>query len=65
MSEDYKLFTEDEIFLVNAFEVSCRSLTIKRLVPTIFNSSRIVPDFTETQECEGVCNPGNLDIMIK
>ncbi|XP_044748732.1 uncharacterized protein LOC123309604 [Coccinella septempunctata] len=60
MSEDYKLFTQDEIFLVNAFEVSCRSLIVKRLVPTIFNSTRIVPDFTETQECEGVCNPDAL-----
>ncbi|KAK9872138.1 hypothetical protein WA026_016192 [Henosepilachna vigintioctopunctata] len=47
----------DEIFLFNAFEVSCRSLLLKKLTPTIFNSTRIVPDFTEIHHCEGICNP--------
>ncbi|KAL3265387.1 hypothetical protein HHI36_009593 [Cryptolaemus montrouzieri] len=47
----------DEIFLVNAFEISCRSLLLERLTPTIFNSTKIVADFIEIQHCEGVCNP--------
>ncbi|XP_045479421.1 uncharacterized protein LOC123684279 [Harmonia axyridis] len=60
ISEDYKLFTQDENYLVKAFEISCRSMVIKRLVPTIFNSTVIIPDFIENQECEGICNPDAL-----
>ncbi|KAF5282203.1 hypothetical protein FQR65_LT02900 [Abscondita terminalis] len=48
---------EDEIFFLDSYELSCKSLTLFRLFPTISNLIKSLPHFLETQRCEGTCNP--------
>ncbi|KAF5282032.1 hypothetical protein FQA39_LY00556 [Lamprigera yunnana] len=51
---------EDEVFLLDSYELSCRSLLIARLFPKFSNVVRFLPNYIQIEHCEGVCNLGNL-----
>nr|XP_023023209.1 uncharacterized protein LOC111511428 [Leptinotarsa decemlineata] len=47
----------DELFFLNANEVSCRSMKLGKMFPGMSNLTKIVPDFIQQEKCEGTCNP--------
>lgn len=59
-------FTKDQIFLLNANEISCKSMLFGRSFPMISNLTRVLPYFIQYEHCDGTCNPGiNIIYQMK
>ncbi|KAI4462533.1 hypothetical protein MML48_4g00008454 [Holotrichia oblita] len=50
-------YTEEELQLIESTEIGCRSKILSDLTPTVFNLTKVVPDFVQTDSCTGTCNP--------
>ncbi|XP_015834535.1 uncharacterized protein LOC103312737 isoform X1 [Tribolium castaneum] len=44
-------------FIKNANEIACRSKILGRILPGVSNLTRIIPNFVQTEACQGTCNP--------
>ncbi|XP_022901503.2 uncharacterized protein [Onthophagus taurus] len=52
-----KVLNETEAIFVKLDKISCKSFLLKELVPMIFNTTSVIPDFEISEQCQGACNP--------
>lgn len=49
--------SDEESILLGVYELSCRSLILERVFPSISQDLKYLPHFVQTEPCDGLCNP--------